>query len=51
MCTFVAHCQVVVWRSTPVFIAFAAYTNVDREQTYARYKYNGNGHIPVLIHY
>ena len=34
-----------------VFIAFAAYTNVDREQTYARYKYNGNGHIPVLIHY
>ena len=34
-----------------VFIAFAAYTNVDGEQTYARYKYNGNGHIPVLIHY
>ena len=34
-----------------VFIAFAAYTNVDREQTYARYKYNGNGYIPVLIHY
>ena len=38
------------WTGT-VFIAFAAYTNVDGEQTYARYKYNGNGHIPVLIHY
>ena len=38
-------------RTGAVFIAFAAYTNVDGEQTYARYKYNGNGHIPVLIHY
>ena len=38
-------------RTGTVFIAFDAYTNVDGEQTYARYKYNGNGHIPVLIHY